>query len=183
MKRELISKNNKRGFTMVETLVAIFILLVSTTGPLSFAQSGLRASFLARDQVVAFYLAQDAIETIKNTRDNNSLEGINWLDGLDDCENSNGCRIQTGADLTVDECFADPCEPMYYNNTSQEYILNNTGSDTIASKYTRTVYVNEIVTDRETQIIVEVEWDSNFFSERRIIVQENMYNWVPAYAP
>jgi prepilin-type N-terminal cleavage/methylation domain-containing protein len=69
MYKDKFKKNTIRtssGFTLIETLVAIFILVLATTGPLSFAQSGLRASFVARDQVVAFYLAQDAIETIKN---------------------------------------------------------------------------------------------------------------------
>lgn len=190
MKKQEYKKNTKKGFTLIETLVAIFILLVSTTGPLSFAQSGLRASFLARDQVVAFYLAQDAIETIKNLRDTNSLEGDNWLNGLsgisnfNDCSTSgNGCRMQTGSILSIEQCTSDPCEPMYYDNTDREFILAGGGSDVDASKYTRTVYVDEIESDREAQIIVVVTWDSNFFSERQIIVQENMYNWVPAYTP
>jgi len=59
---------NKKGFTIVESLFAIFILVISVTGPMAFTQSGLRASFIARDQVTAFYLAQDAIEYITQYR-------------------------------------------------------------------------------------------------------------------
>lgn len=174
---------------MIETLVAIFILLISTTGPLSFAQSGLRASFLARDQIVAFYLAQDVIETIKNLRDNNSLSGANWLalDGgaiasLTTCGTSGrGCQMETGSDFTIKQCTSTPCEPMYYNSTTKEFILDDVGSAVTPSKYTRTFYVDEIKDEREAQVIVVVEWDSNFFSERKIVVQENIYNWVPVY--
>ncbi len=191
MKKEFKYKNKKRGFTMIETLVAIFILLISTTGPLSFAQSGLRASFLARDQIVAFYLAQDVVETIKNLRDQNSLSGENWLhlDGgalpdLDSCSTSgNGCKMQTGSAFIIQQCTSEPCDPMYYSSTTKEFLLDDAGSEVFPSKYTRTFYVNEIEDEREAQVIVVVEWDSNFFSERKIVVQENIYNWVPAYTP
>jgi len=60
-------KNNS-GFTMIESLVAIFIILLAITGPMVFAQNGLRTAFLSRDQITAFFLAQDVIESIKNYR-------------------------------------------------------------------------------------------------------------------
>ena len=39
-----------------------------------------------------------------------------------------------------------------------------------------------LVANKEAQIVVEVKWESNFFSEKRIVVQENIYNWVPQYS-
>jgi prepilin-type N-terminal cleavage/methylation domain-containing protein len=177
MKENRKQKNTKKGFTLIETLVAIFILLVSTTGPLSFAQSGLRASFLARDQVVAFYLAQDVTETVKNIRDNNSLNGDDWLLGLNACLDAKGCKMETGQALNITTCSTTPCGPMYYASSTREYVLNS-GTGRSPSKYTRTMYLKEIVPDKEAQMIVVVEWDSTFFAERRIIVQENIYNSV-----
>jgi prepilin-type N-terminal cleavage/methylation domain-containing protein len=179
MRKNQQQKNKQKGFTLIETLVAIFILLVSTTGPLSFAQSGLRASFLARDQVVAFYLAQDVTETVKNIRDNNSLNGDDWLLGLNACLDPNGCKMETGQALNIATCSADPCGPMYYASSTREYVLSP-GIGRSPSRYTRTMYLKEIVPDREAQMVVVVEWDSTFFSERRIVVQENIYNSVSA---
>ncbi len=190
-------KNTQSGFTIIETLVAIFILLISITGPLSFAQSGLRASFVARDQVVAFYLAQDAIETIKNIRDNNSLDGQDWLTDLEtagcvsvnaDGELNQPCEIETifenGPRQTLQACpGGNPgvCNPMKYDTEFKEYRLSNDISTSIVpSKFSRTVYVHEL-TDNEVQIIVFVSWDTVFFADRRIVVQENIYNWVPIY--
>lgn len=183
-----VTPKREEGFTIMETLVAIFILLISTTGPLAFAQGGLRASFLARDQIVAFYLAQDVIETIKNVRDNTALSGggTGWLSGLKDCvpPSSNAeykkCTMQTyyqGGILTGN-CGTGECDALRYDPVSREYVFD---SSKPVSKYKRTIYVSEIVTNREAQIIVEVSWDSNFFSERRIFVQENIYNWIPPY--
>lgn len=191
------SKNTQSGFTIIETLVAIFILLISITGPLSFAQSGLRASFVARDQVVAFYLAQDAIETVKNIRDNNSLNGDEWLADLEaaGCVSTNAggqlnkpCEIQTvfenGPTKTLDTCPGGSpgvCDPMRYDTDDKEYRLSDDMSTgTVPSKFSRTIYIHKL-TDNEVQIIVYVSWDTIFFADRRIIVQENIYNWVPIY--
>jgi len=120
IKNKKIILNKKQGFTIIESLVAIFILLLSITGPMVFSQSGLRAAFVSRDQITAFYLAQDVIEYVKNTRDNNSISIINgdagafWLNGLDDCFvedlSDSGCSIDTleaaqnGTINGVEEC-------------------------------------------------------------------------------
>lgn len=178
------TQKNSKGFTIIETLVAISILLVATTGPLTFAQSSLRASFLARDQIGAFYLAQDAIETIKNIRDNAGLHGDPWLDGLGYCSPSSGgmCNMETGPSSGINTLTCtNGCTPLYYASSTREYVLSG-GSGRSISKYTRTIYVNEIIPNQEAQIVVEVKWDSNFFSNKRIVVQENIYNWVPKYS-
>lgn len=61
---------NQKGFTIIETLVAITILMISIAGPLTIAQKSLMAAIYAKDQVIASYLAQDLMEDIKNNRDN-----------------------------------------------------------------------------------------------------------------
>ncbi len=79
--------SHKKGFTIIETLVAISILAIALTGPLSIISQALRNSFYARDQVTAFYLAQEAIEYLRNQRDNNALKdppeaADDWLAGV-----------------------------------------------------------------------------------------------------
>lgn len=192
---------DERGFTIIETLVAIFILLISITGPLAFAQGGLRASFVARDQVVAFYLAQDAIESIKNIRDNDALDGEEWLDTLKGwgCVSGPGgtmdspCELDTaggtpaGQTITPRSCSTDPgntCRAMKFDDNDGRKLFRwsqETGAGISTSKFRRTVWVHEVVADREAQIVIEVAWDTNFFSDRRVVVQENIYNWVPEY--
>jgi prepilin-type N-terminal cleavage/methylation domain-containing protein len=193
MKHFYIQKNNseKKGFTIIETLVAISILLVAITGPLTFAQSGLQASFLARDQIGAFYLAQDAIETIKNIRDNTGLAGSSsyWLAGLGNCKPDNlgetiVCDMDTAqTQIHTQSCSStDGCDPLYYDSTEKQYVLyKNSNPDRTVSKYTRTIYITELVANQEAQIVVEVKWNSNLLSHKSIVVQENIYNWVPRY--
>lgn len=175
------------GFTLIETLVAIFILLISTTAPLSFAQSGLRASFLARDQIVAFYLSQEAIETIKNVRDNNSMSvapNLKVWNDFDVCTapaigSFTTCNLDVlagGVSFTVNGCSnTTGCPPMYYNSDTKRFTTTSRGNS--KSKYTRTIYTTKL-NDHEVQILVEVKWDSNFFGEKRIVAQENIFDWI-----
>lgn len=175
------TKNNKRGFTILETLFAIFILIMSITGPMVFAQSGLRASFQSRDQITAFYLAQDAIETIKNIRDNNLLDNKGWLDGLDTvCVGTTPCTIDTTDPTpTVTVCTGGDCPPLETFASNPKYGYGG-GND---SRFTRTIYINKIgeeTVKHEAEVVVEVEWTSAVaLGSNRIVVQENIYDWFP----
>jgi len=77
-----------QGFSIIETIVAIAILSVALVAPLTLAQRGLNSSIYAKDQVTAFYLAQEAIEYVHYVRDSNNLYGasqsVDWLSHLDD---------------------------------------------------------------------------------------------------
>lgn len=75
----------KRGFSVIEAFVGISILLVGIVGPLTLVHTNLQSARFSRDQVTSIYLAQDAIETVRQMRDNNFLSGGSWLDGLGSC--------------------------------------------------------------------------------------------------
>lgn len=93
-------KNSKRGFTLIEMLVAVVLLTAAITGPMSIASKGLTASIVAKDQITAFFLAQDAVEYARFIRENNKLcinmnqanpgscpSATTWLAGLDGTSN------------------------------------------------------------------------------------------------
>lgn len=61
------------GFTLVETLVAISILLLAIIGPMTIAQKGIQNSLYASDQTTAVFLAQEAIEAVRQLRDEKGL--------------------------------------------------------------------------------------------------------------
>lgn len=173
-----INKKRNEGFTILETMVAVFILVLSITGPMVFAQTGLRSAFLARDQITAFYLAQDIIETIKNIRDENGLNSVNWLTNIDACDTGDTCVIHIDtviADPVAQVCTGGVCPPLEIDaNKRYSYDGNE------PSRFTRTTYIRETTNEVEAQIVVIVEWQSNVRVGRsRIMVQENIYNWIP----
>lgn len=91
--------DTKKGLTLIETLVAIGILSLSIAGPLALSARGLVFAKFARDQITAFYLAQEAVEVVRNIRDENMRNGADWLRGLDgkagfnDCVKPNKCMV------------------------------------------------------------------------------------------
>src|SRR3989344_5905146 len=74
-----------KGFTIVESLVAISILVGVIIGTTSAIQIGISSYIFSKDQIIAFYLAQDGFEQIRNIRDENGLKSQPWLTGLSDC--------------------------------------------------------------------------------------------------
>ncbi len=63
----------RRGFTLIETMIAITILTLAMAGPLYTASRSIVAAQTSRDQLTASYLAQEGIEYARMMRDNQYL--------------------------------------------------------------------------------------------------------------
>ncbi len=74
------------GFTLVETLVAIAIIMVAITGPYASAAQAIAAARIARDHTIATFLAQEGIEIVRAERDKVYLH---------DCFTTTGCSGTT----------------------------------------------------------------------------------------
>ncbi len=177
-------KNNMGGFSIVETLVAISILLLAVVGPMSVAEQGLSSARYAADQITAYYLAQEAIEYVRNTRDENNLAEIDWLSGLDLCVGGNWCGIGLGLNGKTYEIRAcgpigvgDPCLLNINkgaNNQEGKYgYTPNAGW--VPSTYTRRVNVSLLNAD-EAVISVYISWKSKTI-DRQFTIRENILNW------
>ena len=59
----------RRGFTLIETMVAIAILTLAVAGPLYTANRAIVAAQTANAQMTASYLAQEGIEYMRMVRD------------------------------------------------------------------------------------------------------------------
>lgn len=90
----------EEGFTLVETLVAITILLIVIVGPMSISTSSSKSTSFASEQVIAFFLAQEGVEIVHKIRDDElldqNLDPGAWDDIMDD---SNGALL--------DYCYTD----------------------------------------------------------------------------
>lgn len=191
-----INNSTNGGFTIVETLVAIFILLISITGPMSVAQGGLRAAFVSRDQTTAFYLAQDAVEYVKNIRDDNIIRfnngsGNDWLDGLDFCRGDAPCTIDTRTESgQIVSCVSDPdtdgCDldnPLYHDEETGAFgFESNLPLTSVKSVFARTIEIKPFDDPddrREAEVTVTVRWMTHeAIGERDIVVRELITNWI-----
>ena len=68
---------NFRGFTLLEVIVAIFILTVGAGSSFILISKTLSAASLVKENLIASYLVQEGIEIVRNIRDTNWLQARN----------------------------------------------------------------------------------------------------------
>jgi len=169
-------KSQNHGFSLVETLVAVGILAVAVIGALSAASSGISSSIFSKDQVIAFYLAQEAVEEIRNIRDENALNGQPWLTGItgnsaDPCYFGNKCYVDTLDAAPLVRCSGN-CPVMKQDSVTGFYGYDLTWEDTL---FTRTVELTSI-NSHEISILVTVDWSKGVI-DRQFRVRENILDW------
>ena len=170
-----------RAFTLIETMVAISLLSLAIVAPMSLATQSLASAYYARDQVTAFYLAQEGIEAVRSIRDGNVLKdsqgaGINLLDG-----------IPTGAPFVIDTrtnqtwttCTDQPLKTdgSFYGHGAGPCATTDPGWT--ATYFTRTLSASFVPgTTDEIRLTATVTWRSGGFTARSVTISENLYRWV-----
>ncbi|MFO0718472.1 MAG: type II secretion system protein [Candidatus Paceibacterota bacterium] len=193
----------KKGFTVIEALVAISILLLSITGTFAVAQSSLQSTNYAKNKITAYYLAQEGIEQIRHLRDNNGLEmlknrseDVSWLNGFakdqnDPCYGDQECFVDSTGELSDPEgnplygkplpCPAEGCPLFYMNDITGQFQYESNLNKTQSSFYREISIFREDGDPQdngENQIVVKVRvnWKQNGI-DRSVEVSENLYNW------
>ncbi len=186
----------KKGFTLIETLVAVLLLATAITGPLTIASKGLTATLVAKDQFTAFYLAQDAMEYVRYVRDSNCLSsgggadgcGVGvWLAGLGSwggsswsggCFGASGCYLDSLNDPATNPPIActTTCPVMNYDSTIKKFTYPPSGVTT-PQQFRRTVQITNTTAD-EAVVTVTVAWtDVAGVTHVPAIVRENLLRW------
>ena len=160
------------GFTLVETLVAIAVLLMSLTGPLFLAERSFVAATGSRDQMIATFLAQEGIEYSRVVRDSNYLEGNAWMARLSSCVSS-ACIIDPAQDL-VSVCSGS-CPVLNFNTSDRSY-----NHSVVTSVNQPTIWRREVQLVQITATEYRVT-SSVFFTkrgvERSVILKETLHQW------
>jgi len=173
--RRLPVTNMERGYTLLETLVAIVILTLAIVAPMSIASKVLLSASIAREQVTAFYLAQEAIESVRLIRDQNGLSGTNWYDGLPPLSTPfsiDATSFDAAARPVVTNCTG-VCPPIKYDDITHLYQYGS-GVD---QSFVRTITLESVPnTSDEVTITVTVSWNVGQFN-RSFVARENILNW------
>ena len=75
--------NKNNAFTLIEVVVAIFIIALVIVGVFTLIQRTIMDRAFIASQLQASYLAQEGIELVRNQRDENWLNGITPWDTID----------------------------------------------------------------------------------------------------
>ncbi len=163
-----------RGFTLIETFVAITILVTAIAGPLTLASKGLQSATLARDQLIASFLAQEGIEFVREHRDNNALAAsrpADWLEGLSACVDPSTCTVDPAPD-TVAACNG-ACPALRLDTSSGFYNYNGSNG---ATQFTRTIKIIRNANGREAKVYSTVNWRTGMY-ERDLVLEADLLNW------
>lgn len=176
---------NQKGFTVLESIVAILVLSLSVSGVFSAVQQGLSQSIIAKDEIRAFYLAQEAIEIIRNKRDANQLNKIinasanSWLYGIsqnssDPCYFGKVCEADAVAmSLTYCGVAWNSCENLRQDPNTFLYGHNASWPLT---NFKREIQI-ESINANEITIIVRVVWTKGLVS-REFKAKTNLFKWI-----
>lgn len=81
MKKMVWQRKINSGFSLIEILIAIFLIGVAFVGVVAFFNSSLQSHFDAQSELIAAGLAQEGSELIRNLRDYHSLnDDTPWSD-------------------------------------------------------------------------------------------------------
>ena len=168
---------SKLGFTLVEVIIAIGLLSMTVVGPLYFATNSINTGLASKNQLVAFYLAQEAIEYVKAVRDGNFYGGDNWING-------GNLSLCNGSDCIVDAINNDIQTLASYNDCGVEQTIKydevtgyyNHNNDGECSIFKRFVLIDNVNSD-EARVIVAVTWDERMLGIRTVVLEEHIFNW------
>lgn len=171
-----------KGFTLIETMVAISLLTVSIVAPMSLASQSLASAFYARDQITASYLAQEAIETVRSVRDSNILQNSQGAN----VDLLNGIPSTTGAPFTVDVstsaltlCPGGVCPALETRAADGIYGYSGGAAGWSTTNFTRVVTATFIPgTINEIKVVSTVSWHTGSYNIRSVVVTENLYRWI-----
>lgn len=173
----------QKGFTLIEVLIAVFILITAVVVPLTIGSKGIFYSNFVRDQSIASYLVQEGMEYVRLTRDNAFLTGSNNNNNSDDtwqqfvstvssCESdariANGCWIKGD---TFASCSESGCEPLGIDSDGR-YVSD--GGD--PSTFTRTIKTVTMTNPNRMRVDVTVSWKTNTL-DREITVTNYLMPW------
>jgi len=189
-----MNTEHKKGFTLIEMVVSIFIIVIAVVGILQVTSKYVQKTKFEKEAYVAALLGQEAIEIVKNIRDTNWLEGEVWDNELTSCSTtctiaqlnetynspesrltncSGGCEIDVTFNASTPSFtpWASGGRYLYIENTSNtyKYIASPVSEDT-KSPYKRRIIMT--VEGDKVNIIVDLFWRT--YSSA---IKQDIYDW------
>ena len=168
----------KNGFTLLEVIVAVFIIAVGVGGVAKIMPSLISGSSINQSRLVSAYLAQEGIEIVRNIRDTNWLEehnrdesapSIAWDEGFTTC--NSGCEADYNSVKELKPSLAVFGSGRYLNIDSNGLYGYGGG--------TQTKFKREITITKNSEILtitVNISWDDRG-KHYDFPVQEKLHQW------
>ncbi len=160
-------KHDCHGFTLVETLVALFILSIAVTGALAVITYNLQSATMIKNTFIANGLVQEGMEVTRNIRDSD------WIQGKPFGSFGASARINDGTyraqwnDASIHRYGYD----VLYVDAKGLYNYE-TGTPTM---FSRGIGITKI-SETEIKIFVQVSWKERNL-DKSVSAEEHLFNW------
>lgn len=180
MKEVLSSKFSKKGFTLVEALIAMSVLIIGIFSGFVLVTRALYNAAVIQDRLTASFLAQEGVELVRQIRDTNFIkildnQSIDWRNGLEDGSYIVEAKIREGysINLVPIEEGAEVPNLLYDNNVDQKIYNYSLGERTV---FNREIKILTITND---QVMVEVimKWRTRNI-DFELTVEDRLFNWL-----
>lgn len=157
--------DTKKGFTLLEVLVAIVVITTGLAAALSLITITISSAAVSKDRLIAANLAQENLEVLRNIRDSNWLAQRDWLTGISSIVSAN---VNYNSDA-----LADLDDRLYFDGTYYRHIVSGETSNTPFKRY-----LDISVEGSPTVIKAKsvVEWTRRN-RNNRVALEETLYNW------
>jgi len=164
--------NKSRGFTLVETILAIFVISVGVGGIFAFLGNTIRFTPGLDNQLVASYLAQEGVEIVRNIRDSNYIERsdggpASWDKDLDLGCPGNAYQADYNDTAPVIVCFIDG-----KLNLVGGFYVHDLGPSTL---FQRKIII-DLTSPYQLDITVEVTWEERG-NTQTFAVETQLFDW------
>jgi type II secretory pathway pseudopilin PulG len=121
-------KKKYSAFTLVETVLILFIISVGLIGVLSLIIQNIQSQVINKNNIIAHQLAQEGLELIRKTRDTNWLNSSSW--------NQNLAPDSYYMDYLdeVPQILLNPSDAYLYKNIDGFYVHDSNEEETVFSR-------------------------------------------------
>ena len=194
MKKLYLKK--QAGFSLVEMLVSISILLLVVTGPMTVTSRTSKSATFATEQVQAFFLAQEGLEIAQKLRDdlllvNFASAGVAWTafsnstaagagaGAYQRCFNG-GCGLEWANGNSVSSSVScstiTDCRLYRKNNPDRSLYTYSAAGNTI-TPFTRKINFTKTLDLKGIKVVSQVTWRTgSLVAEQRVEVETYLYN-------
>ena len=175
--------NKHQGFTLIELLVSFAILTTGVSAAMGLIAQSLKSSTYIKNELIASYIAVEGIELVRNHRDNNSLKGSNWISGLNNCENNDGCTVNP-IDGKISSC-GSKCDPLNYETDINSVLYGMYNHEGKTSTNAATIFTRKITISKdgdfpnagEREIVSEVRWNDRY-GAHDFTLRNHIFDWI-----
>lgn len=157
-------KQKTNGFTLIETMAAVSIIVIGLISALGTITTALFYVSNIQDRLIAVNLVAEGIEVARNIRDNNWLQNLSWNNGL-----ANGDYIVARDSLAMIS-FYDV--PLRLNSSNGVYDYSLGGSPTI---FKRKISITNL-SAYEIKVVSMTTWQRKGITYSSS-AEDHLFNW------